>query len=187
MKGLIREDFKTLMRSDNASTKVEGNYNKSLDPVAASLKRGTVEYALNIIRSQYNTNARVASTFNKTFDSVNWNNFNLYDAISGGLLSSSACKYIFYGDVVLNAVDYNAQTEDGLLSVIRYDDLRNPSAGYRSVCLDYSMSGGATLGRVSTVNNAFVNYIQITDTTSASLDDNGRNSIKLEGWLFEIG
>lgn len=161
-----------------------GNYNLPNDFKQKELIRGSIEYALEVLKMQYKTPPLRAVPYNKTFDYTNYGIFNLYDCINGGPLSSTPCKYVFYGDVVVNAFDNENGVAETLLACVVFDNMSLPTSGLRYVAYDKSTIGGATQLRSSAINNAFVNYIQIGNLTP--VEHTLYATIKLEGHLIQL-
>ena len=180
MRGLSKPNLRNILVKTSAE--IEGNYGVGKDINSVTHRRGTIEYALQILRSQYNLEPKRAAEFNRTFNSVTWDKFNTQYAINGGILSGNPAKYVFYGDVVLKAFDDGSRSVNTNLDSWCFQNMNKPNDGYDWVANDTAMGGGATLMRVSTINNVFVSAILINDNGSGDL----YSGIKLEGWLIQI-
>lgn len=178
--------MKDLKMLPELKQKETGNYSLPNSYNQKVLKRGSIEFALEILRRQYKVETSSVTPYNKIFNVVNWNNFNTYDTVNSGLAGTTASQYVFYGDVIINAFDNENAVGTIDLGVVVFGDLKLPSATTQIVAFDTAAYGGATQNRVSEVNNAFVSYIEITNNTGAAGLTQIRSNIKLEGHLIRL-
>jgi len=167
--------------------KQTGNYQLPNSYDRKELKRGSIEFAIDVLSRLYKVQPKEALPFLKVYDYTNVTDFITYDIISlgGGILQAEPLKYIFYGDVIISTLDDPSGTEDFTAVALLHKKLLDKSAGISAVGLGYSASGGVGKGNTITLNNAFVSWLTINNN-SGGVTTNAYNTIKLEGFLIRI-
>jgi len=167
--------------------KQTGNYQLPNSYDRKELRRGTIEYAVEVLSRIYKCQPKEAVPYNKVFDEQNYSDFQTYDTLSvgSGFASAEPVGYVFYGDIVMNTLDMPSLTQDFIIDVVGFKNPLNKSLGSFNTGSAYSASGGLGKQNTSNFNNAFASWIVWTNA-SGGLEFNYRNTVKFDGWLIRI-
>lgn len=164
-----------------------GVYETANDFKAPEMIRGSIQFAVDVLKRQWQMQPLNFMPFNQCYDASNYTDFSTQVLVNGSISGAEPLKYVFYGDVVLTAFSDPDSVNDDNVSIWTPKNFKDKSLGLITCGYAYSAAAGAGVTNVENYNNLFVHYLNITDNNSGGGGaTNLKNTAKFEGFIIKL-